>query len=99
MITVHAYAWARPEHRVAYLEGLRALQASTKANDAGCLRYEFWTALDDPDAFVCVEAWTDLDALNAHLNAPHHIAGSAALDAYRARPTEIEIYQSTPISL
>lgn len=99
MITVHAYVHARPEHRDAYIAGLRALQASTRANDPGCLRYEFWASLDDPNAFVCVEAWTDMDALTAHLDAPHHIAGSVALDAYRSRPGEIEILQSTPIGL
>jgi quinol monooxygenase YgiN len=99
MITVHAYVHALPAHRDAYLEGLRALQASTRANDPGCLRYECWASIDDPNAFVCVEEWTDMDALTAHLDAPHHIAGSAALDAYRSRPGEIQIFQSTPIGL
>jgi quinol monooxygenase YgiN len=99
MITVHAYVYAEPEHRDDYLEGLRALQASTRAYDTGCLRYEFWESIDEPNTFVCVEQWTDLNALNAHLDAPHHITGSAALDAYRARPSEINIFESTPISL
>jgi quinol monooxygenase YgiN len=99
MITVHAYVYAEPEHRSAYLEGLRALQASTRAHDAGCLRYEFWTSIDDPNAFVCVEEWTDMDALKAHLDAPHHTTGSAALDTYRARPSEIRVFASTPINL
>jgi quinol monooxygenase YgiN len=99
MITVHAYVYAQPEHRDAYIEGLRDLQAATREHDSGCLRYEFWASIDDPNAFVCVEEWTDTAALNAHLDAPHHTAGSAALDAYRARPSEVQIFESTPISL
>lgn len=99
MITVHAYVYAQPEHRDAYREGLRALRVSTLAHDSGCLRYEFWSSIDDPNAFVCVEEWTDLDALKAHLDAPHHLAGSAALDPYRARPSDIQVFESTPISL
>ncbi|MCC3763256.1 antibiotic biosynthesis monooxygenase [Glycomyces sp. TRM65418] len=99
MITVHAYVYAQPRHRDAYLQGLRALQAATRAHDPGCLRYEFWQSIDDPDAFVCVEQWTDRDALQAHLDAPHHAAADAALDAYRARPAEIQVFESTPISL
>jgi quinol monooxygenase YgiN len=99
MITVHAYLHAKPEHRDAYLQGLRALQAATLANDPGCLRYECWASLDDPNTLLCVEAWTDRDALQAHLDAPHHAAGSAALDAYRDRPGETHIFESTPISL
>lgn len=99
MITVHAYVHTLPAHRDAYIEGLRALQAATRANDPGCLRYEFWASIEDPNAFVCVEEWTDMDALTAHLDAPHHIAGSAALDPYLARPGEIQIFRSTPIGL
>lgn len=99
MITVHAYVYAKTEHRDAYLQGLRELQNSTRANDPGCLRYEFWASIDDPNAFVCVEVWSDMDALTAHLDAPHHIAGSEALDAYRDRPSEIQIFESTPIGL
>jgi len=99
MITVHAYVHTQPQHRDAYLEGLRSLQTSTRANDPGCLRYEFWAAIDDPNAFVCVEEWTDMDALTAHLDAPHHTAGSAALDRYRAKPAEVRIFESTPIDL
>lgn len=99
MITVHAYVYAKPEHRDAYIQGLRELQTSTRANDPGCLRYEFWVSLDDPNAFVCVEQWTDMEALNAHLDAPHHINGSAALDPYRSRPAEVELFDSTPTSL
>lgn len=99
MITVHAYSYAAPEHREAYLAGLRALQASTREQDAGCLRYEFWSSIDDPNAFVCVEEWTDMAALRAHLAAPHLREGSAALGAFRARPGEIRVFESAPVDL
>lgn len=99
MITVHAFVWAAPEHRTEYLAGLRALQDSTLANDPGCIDYRFWESIDEPGAFVCVETWTDMDALNAHLDAPHHITGSAALDPYRARPGDVRVYESHPVDL
>lgn len=99
MITVHAYVHAQPEHRDAYLQCLRALQDATRAHDPGCLRYEFWQSIDDPNAFVCLEQWTDRDALQAHLDAPHHADASAALDAYRARPAEIQAFESIPVNL
>lgn len=99
MITVHAYLRAKPEHRDAYVEGLLALQAATLEHDAGCLAYRFWQSVDDPDAFVCVEAWADMDALNAHLDAPHHTALAAALDAYRAAPADVQVFESAPVSL
>jgi quinol monooxygenase YgiN len=99
MITVHAYVWARPEHADTYRQGLKALQESTLANDTGCLAYAFWESITEPGAFVCVEAWTDRAALDAHLTAPHHQTGSDALDPYRARPADVRIYESHPIDL
>ncbi|RRR98342.1 putative quinol monooxygenase [Glycomyces terrestris] len=99
MITVHAYVWARPEHADAYRAGLTALQESTLAHDPGCLAYACWESLTEPGAFVCVEEWTDRAALDAHLAAPHHTAGSAALDAYRARPADVRVFESRPIDL
>lgn len=99
MILVHAYLWSQPEHRDTYRAGLRALQESTLASDEGCLDYRFWESVTEPGAFVCVEAWTDRAALDAHLTAPHHTAGSAALDPYRARPADIRVYEAHPTSL
>lgn len=99
MITVHAIVHAAPEHREAYLEGLRGLQASTLANDAGCLSYQFYASIDDEHTFVCVEEWTDMEALRAHIEAPHHVAASAALDEFRAGPGELRVFESHPIDL
>lgn len=99
MITVHAYVHAHPYHRDAYLDGLRALQSATLEHDTGCLAYQFWESIDTPNTFVCVEAWTDMAALTAHLDAPHHVQLSAALDPYRAAPADVQVYESTPISL
>ncbi|SDD02329.1 putative quinol monooxygenase [Glycomyces harbinensis] len=99
MITVHAYLHALPEHREAYLDGLRALQAATLEHDTGCLAYRFWEALDEPNTFICVEAWADIAALNAHLDAPHHTEIAAHLDPYRAAPADVQVFESTPISL
>jgi quinol monooxygenase YgiN len=99
MITVHAYVHALPEHREAYLDGLRALQTATLENDAGCLAYQFWEHIDMPNTFVCVEVWSDTAALNAHLDAPHHTELSGALDAYRSEPADVQVFESTPISL
>ncbi|MCD0442746.1 antibiotic biosynthesis monooxygenase [Glycomyces sp. A-F 0318] len=99
VITVHAYLRSHPDHRDAYREGLRALRAATLEHDAGCLDYRFWQSIDDPDAFVCVEAWTDMDALRAHLAAPHHVALSAALDAHRGAPADVQVFTSSPAAL
>ena len=99
MIIVHAHLHAAPEHRDAYRDGLRTLQAATLANDTGCLAYAFWEDLDEPGRFICVERWTDLDSLRAHLDAPHHAAASTALDQWRGRPADVQIFTAEPVDL
>jgi quinol monooxygenase YgiN len=52
---------------------LRELEASTVANDAGCLRYE-WYRAEAPQTYILLERWTDLAAVQAHFKAPHMVA-------------------------
>lgn len=92
MIVVHAFLHSRPEHRASFAQTLRELQAATLERDAGCLRYVCSADLADPDRFVCLEQWTDMDSIRAHLAAPHHVAADAHLDRWRARPAEIRVF-------
>lgn len=49
---------------------LREMEAATVANDAGCLRYE-WYRSQTPQTYILIERWTDESAVQAHLRAPH----------------------------
>jgi quinol monooxygenase YgiN len=46
---------------------LRALQATTLANDKGCLRYE-WYRASIPQTYILLERWADQAAAQQHLN-------------------------------
>jgi quinol monooxygenase YgiN len=52
---------------------LRDLQASTLANDKGCLRYE-WDRASTPQTYVLLERWAEQAAAQEHLNAPHFMS-------------------------
>lgn len=99
MIVVHAFLYARPEHREAFARALRNLQAATLERDRGCLHYACYTDIDEPDRFVCVEQWVDLDSVRAHLAAPHYIEADAVLDRLRAGPAEVHIFTAEHTSL
>ncbi|HEU5126618.1 MAG TPA: putative quinol monooxygenase [Glycomyces sp.] len=99
MIVVHAFLYARTEHREAFARALRDLQTATLANDTGCLHYACYTDIDDPDRFICVEQWTDAQSIRAHLAAPHHTAADALLDRLRARPAEVRLFHAEPTAL
>ncbi|MGV6874267.1 putative quinol monooxygenase [Pseudochelatococcus sp. B33] len=44
--------------------------AATRA-EPGCLSYELFVSLSDPERWQFVERWADNDALAAHFNQPH----------------------------
>lgn len=48
----------------------RELAANTRANDEGCLRYEWYRAAA-PQTYILIERWTDRAAVEAHLKAAH----------------------------
>jgi quinol monooxygenase YgiN len=79
MIHVLAIITARPGMRDRILEAYRANVEAVRAED-GCLAYEAVVdvagaaagfARFGPDAFVVVEKWASLEALQAHAVAPH----------------------------
>lgn len=49
---------------------LREAEKETLAHDKGCERYE-WYRGQEPDTYVLVERWTDLEAAKAHLGSAH----------------------------
>jgi quinol monooxygenase YgiN len=87
MQTVHVVAviTANPGMREALLEAFRANVPNVLAED-GCIEYQatvdtdgvgaFQTEVGD-DTFVVVEKWASLDALKAHVTAPHMAAYAA----------------------
>jgi quinol monooxygenase YgiN len=79
MIHVLAIITAKPGMRDRILEAYRANVEAVRAED-GCLAYEAVVdvagdaagfARFGPDAFVVVEKWASLEALQAHAVAPH----------------------------
>lgn len=99
MIAVHVFLRCRPEARGEFIAAIEALQASTLAEDTGCLHYRFYADLEDPTRFVCVEEWADKASLEAHLSAGHHASGSAEIDRHRAEAAQIRVFEAAPIDL
>jgi quinol monooxygenase YgiN len=54
-------------------DALRWMQGESR-QEPGCVRYGFYTAVEDPDEFVAVEEWESAEALRTHFAAPS-IAG------------------------
>jgi quinol monooxygenase YgiN len=52
---------------------IRELESNTRANDEGCLRYE-WYRAEVPQTYMLIERWRDSEAASAHLRASHLLA-------------------------
>lgn len=90
MVHVLAVITAKPGMREQILDAFRANVAAVRA-EAGCVAYEAVVDVRDPapgfaqfggDAFVVVEKWESLAALQAHAVAPH-------MKAYAAKVKEL----------
>ena len=59
-----------PENREALVAALEHMQDASR-REAGCIRYGFFAAVEDPLAFIAVEEWEDREALDRHFAQPH----------------------------
>jgi len=90
MIHVLAIIQVAPGKRDVFLQDFKALIPAVKA-EQGCIEYgpavDLQTGMGiqqmlGPDAVMVVEKWESLDALNAHLAAPHMAAWREKAAAY-----------------
>jgi quinol monooxygenase YgiN len=92
MIHVLAVITAKPGQRDRILEAFRDNVPAVRA-EAGCLAYEAVVDVANPasgfaqfgaDAFVVVEKWASLEALQAHAVAPHMKAYAGKVKEFTA---------------
>ena len=60
----------------------------------GCLRYQFATAISDPDRLVLLSEWNDTAALDAHYASPEFASFQFALNGLLARYSEMTVYSA-----
>jgi quinol monooxygenase YgiN len=70
MIYVVATLTTTPGGADALREAAAACVAETRKED-GCLGYELFQSMEDPDRLVFVEKWETREALTAHSKQPH----------------------------
>ena len=92
MIVVAGYAMVKPECRAEAVEAVHKVVQATK-KEAGCLVYDFYADLADPNRFHVYEEWESDGALDDHMDAAHTreflaaIAGMGAGDSVVMRYT------------
>jgi quinol monooxygenase YgiN len=77
MIYVVATLTIRPGSLEALRAPAMACIAETR-NEKGCIAYDMFASVSDPEKLVFVEQWETRDALTAHSKQPHLAAWRAA---------------------
>ena len=79
----------RRDELVALME---RMQESSRQED-GCLRYGFFSAVEDPLSFVAVEEWADREALDRHFGQPHLQEFARGLGEVISERPEVAIHE------
>ena len=70
MIIVHGTIPIRSDCRERALELARAMTEATQA-EAGCISYDFYIGLSDPNTLMLFQEWENMDALMGHFQTEH----------------------------
>lgn len=70
MIIVHGTIPIKSECRDDALKLARRMSELTQ-QESGCLSYDFYVGLRDPDTLVLFQEWESMDALMNHFQTPH----------------------------
>ena len=70
MIIVHGTIPIHPEQRELALDLARRMADATRS-EHGCISYDFYVGLSDPNTLLLFQEWEDMDALMDHFQTPH----------------------------
>ena len=100
MIVVHGIIPIKPAHRDEALTLARALSEATQA-EAGCVSYEFYVGLRDPNTLILLQEWKSSAALANHFRTDHvrefmdalpqMLSGKVLTRRYAVREMEAEL--------
>ncbi|HEY5646667.1 MAG TPA: putative quinol monooxygenase [Pseudomonadales bacterium] len=70
MIIVHGIIPIRPECREQALALARRMTEATQA-ETGCISYDFYVGLSDPNTLMLFQEWESMEALMGHFQTEH----------------------------
>jgi quinol monooxygenase YgiN len=70
MIIVHGTFPIKPDARDDALEMMRRMSQATRG-EKGCISYEFFVGLSDPNTMLLFQEWESMEALRDHFETSH----------------------------
>ncbi|MFK4934740.1 putative quinol monooxygenase [Lactococcus garvieae] len=92
MIIVNAKFFIKDEKREEFLKDAAELIAASKQEE-GCLAYDLYEAVLSENAFVMIENWASLEAIEKHNTNPLLLAFAQNISNYSLKKPELHIVE------
>ena len=96
MIIVTAKMKVKPDFKYEFMVETEPLIKHTRSEE-GCLSYNLYTDIDDPNQLVMLEFWKDMDSLDAHMDSVHFKNFGKAIPKYLTCEIEIFKYEAQEV--
>jgi quinol monooxygenase YgiN len=93
MIVVTVLIETQPDSVAKLQAAIRTLEHATRA-EAGCIDYAFASEINEPSHIRVIERWRNVDALKAHLKAPHMAAFNSAVRANPPKRVDVKMFEA-----
>jgi len=93
MIKIVAKNYVKADKVSEFILLVTKLVQETNQNDAGCIHYELFQDVKDPQILTIIEEWESKEALGQHMNAKHFKEIVPMLGDYTEKPGETNLYQ------
>lgn len=94
MVVLNVTYYAKPGQREAFVRALEEAGILDQVrSENGCLQYEYFGALDNPDQLLLIEHWADQQALDIHQSMPH-MAQLRAIKSQHVLDTKLERFHT-----
>lgn len=92
MLGVNVTYTMKPGKREEFLSEIAACGAQEAIRkETGCIQYDYFLSVEDPDKLFLLEKWTDREAQAVHMTQPHMVQVTAAKERC-AVDTALEFY-------
>jgi quinol monooxygenase YgiN len=96
MIVVTAKMKVKPNFKYDFMVETEPLIKHTRSEE-GCLSYNLYTDLDDPNQLVMIEFWKDMASLDAHMESKHFKTFGNAIPKYLTEEIDISKFEAKPV--
>lgn len=93
MIIVAGSIPIKPEMREEAIAAALEMAAETQKEE-GCIEYQFYADISDPNRFLVFERWASGEALAAHFGTAHMAAFRQKIPSFVAGPSNIYRYEA-----